>query len=209
VKKFCVDCKNEIHPRSKGERCYSCGQKNRFKTQKHPLLGTAQPKPKCIDCNVQLKELHSTRCYPCAGKYKWENGTFDTMAEKVSKTLSGHSTEYNKGNKHYRWKGGITTLHIMIRNLIESREWKKQVFARDGYRCQECFKTGNLEAHHIKEFSEILKDFLQEYNQFSPIEDKEILVRLAIKYQPFWDVNNGMTHCDNCHTLHHSKKEKE
>jgi len=215
VKKFCVDCENEIHPRSKGERCYSCGQKNRFKTHKHPLLGTAQPKPNCIDCGKKLKELHSERCYPCAGKYKWKNGTFDDMAEKVSKTLSGRSTEYNKGDKHYRWKGGITELTALIRNLIENREWKRQVFQRDNWTCRECnIKYTKqtpvyMEAHHRRAFSLLMQDFLKEYSQFSPTEDKETLTRLATTYKPFWEIENGITLCEDCHSLKGTRPDKQ
>lgn len=53
----------------------------------------------------------------------------------------------------------------------------------------------------IKSFYKILQEFLQTYNQFSPIEDKETLVRLAINYTPFWDINNGITLCTDCHKL--------
>jgi hypothetical protein len=56
-------------------------------------------------------------------------------------------------------------------------------------KCKICNKEigqigGNLEAHHIKKFSILLAEFLSFYNQFSPIEDKETLVRLAISYEP-------------------------
>jgi hypothetical protein len=58
----------------------------------------------------------------------------------------------------------------------------------------------NLEAHHNKKpFFIILEEFLKEYSQFSPIEDKETLARLAITYKPFWDVDNGETLCKKCH----------
>ena len=40
----------------------------------------------------------------------------------------------------------------------------------------------NWEAHHKKAFYLILEEFLQQYSQFSPIEDKETLLRLAITY---------------------------
>jgi hypothetical protein len=71
-------------------------------------------------------------------------------------------------------------------------------------KCKICNKEigqigGNLEAHHIKKFSILLAEFLSFYNQFSPIEDKETLVRLAISYEPFWDIINGKTLCEKCH----------
>jgi len=92
------------------------------------------------------------------------------------------------GSKHPNWKGGITPLFTQIRNCKEDDEWKKKVFKRDNYICQNCRnnESRNLEIHHIKRFSIILQEFLKEYSQFSPIEDKETLFRLAIYYKPFF-----------------------
>ncbi len=104
------------------------------------------------------------------------------------------------GANNYLWKGGITPLHIIIRTSFENKNWIRNIFKRDDYTCQECFvRGGKLEAHHEKAFSIILKEFLQKYSQFSPIEDKETLARLAITYEPFWDITNGKTLCNDCH----------
>src|SRR3990167_9613497 len=110
-----------------------------------------------------------------------------------------HKPEF-QGENNPLWKGGITPLHLAIRTLLENKNWIKAIFKKDNYTCQECFEKGcKLEAHHKKAFSVIFKEFLQLYNQFSPIEDKETLARLAITYQPFWDLTNGKTLCKKCH----------
>ena len=109
---------------------------------------------------------------------------------------------YRENNdKHPNYIDGRTPLHITIRNLNEEKQWIRLVFKRDNYTCQECGTevSGNLQAHHIKPFSIILSEFLLKYNQFSPIEDKETLVRLALKYEPFWNITNGRTLCFSCH----------
>ena len=106
-------------------------------------------------------------------------------------------------SKCSNWKGGITDLHQLIRCLHNSRDWKQKVFARDGFKCVDCGKSGYLHAHHVKPFKDILNDFLNHYSQFSPIEDKETLVRLAINWLPFWDVTNGRTNCKECHYNFH------
>lgn len=36
------------------------------------------------------------------------------------------------------------------RNMPEYIEWRKAVYERDGFACQECGATGALNAHHIK-----------------------------------------------------------
>jgi hypothetical protein len=104
------------------------------------------------------------------------------------------------GKNNPRWKGGVTPFNRMIRDCDEYLNWKNSVFSRDNFTCQECDKRGGyLEAHHIKEFYTILDEFLEEYNQFSPMEDKETLIRLATKYSPLWDIENGKTLCSKCH----------
>jgi len=101
---------------------------------------------------------------------------------------------------------GRKPLSGMIRTCPEANIWRKEIFKRDNFICQKCGEhTQDLEAHHLIRFSIILSKFLKEYNQFSPIEDKEELISLAIKYQPFWDISNGITLCKSCHRL---KKEE-
>ena len=96
--------------------------------------------------------------------------------------------------------GAISPLVRLIRNMILNKQWKIQVFKRDNYICQECFQIGGkIEAHHVKFFKNIFNEFLQLYSQFSPIEDKETLVRLAETYEPFWNIDNGITLCRSCH----------
>lgn len=121
---------------------------------------------------------------------------------KIIKNLVSYNSG-NIGNKNSSWKGGITLLQGKIRRLPEYSIWRKAIFERDNYTCQQCFKKGgDLEAHHnIETFAKLLIEFLNQYNQFSPYEDKEILVRLAITYKPFWDINNGITYCKVCHRV--------
>ena len=129
----------------------------------------------------------------------------------------GHWTkEQRKQNnlsrlEHYRqggtaWNKGIFALHTplrkMLRNCSYHREWSKEIFKGDNYICQECYKRGGyLHAHHKRPFYILLKEFLEKYNQFSPLEDKEILFRLAERHDPFWDLSNGKTLCEKCHGL--------
>lgn len=101
---------------------------------------------------------------------------------------------------HWNYKDGRTDLRDRIRKLEEYRIWRDKIFEDNNFICQECFKKGgDLEVHHIKPFVIILIEFLQIYNQFSPVEDKEALVRLSISYEPFWNIHNGIVLCTDCH----------
>ena len=108
------------------------------------------------------------------------------------------------GSRHPNWKGGLDRLAEAIRRLPESYAWSKKVFEKDGYRCCKCGCRGKLSAHHKKAFGLLVKEFLEFYNQFSWLEDREILIRLAITWVAFWDIKNGGSLCDRCHKEFHS-----
>lgn len=164
-------------------------------------------KLRCKECNHKyfkkmLPEYHKTMRYvsPMLGK---THSPFSIA--KIRNTIRERGI--HKGIRNRNWKGGITPLRDLIRSLSEAKTWRKEIFARDDYTCQDCGTKSSkglkvyLSAHHKKNFNVIFQEFLQEYNQFSPIEDKETLLRLAINYKPFWDIGNGKTLCNDCHYL--------
>ncbi len=90
-----------------------------------------------------------------------------------------------QGEKNHNWKGGSAMKKGKDYNSPRYRAWRKAVFERDGYTCQDkikgcCIdngKGGNLEAHHLKEYSKFIE----------------------LRYE----VSNGITLCKNCHRLRH------
>lgn len=120
---------------------------------------------------------------------------------EIKKILS----ELKRGNKNPSWKGGITSLRNCIWNLNESKKWRKNIFIRDGFKCIECQSGGHIEAHHKYRFEYIYKEFLLAHSIYSPIEDIEVLLNLAKKYSPFWDIDNGETLCYKCHNKYRRK----
>ena len=136
------------------------------------------------------------------GRTAWNKGKKGIYSKEYRKKLSDAKRKGNRwiGENNPRWHGGVTPLTEAIRKLPEYRQWRKAVFKKDNYTCRLCGKRGRYkQAHHVKPFKEILDDFLMEYNQFSPIEDQHILIRLAFKYPVFWRVSNGVTLCKKCH----------
>ena len=100
---------------------------------------------------------------------------------------------------------GRTPLRKLIISSQQMKDWRKDIFIRDNWTCQKCGHKNrvgtrsDIHAHHKTTFSSILSDFLKKYSQFSPFEEKHILLRLALKHSEFWDRDNGKTLCKDCH----------
>ncbi len=141
-------------------------------------------------------------------EYKGEKASWYGRKHSIEERIKMHSNQPRQSN-HYNWQGGVSKLLRQIKSLFEAKEWRIQVFKRDDYTCQECFhKGGILNAHHKKPFFELFYEFLNQYSQFSPIDDVETLIRLAINHKLFWDIDNGITLCKSCHekTVNYKKK---
>lgn len=121
------------------------------------------------------------------GGYKLSEET----KKKISEGLKGENNpakrpevrkkqaEIRKGNRSHFWKGGITSQNEIIRKSIEFTLWRKIIFQRDNFTCQECgARSGNgkrieLHSHHKKSFA-----------NFPELR---------------FDIDNGITLCKNCH----------
>lgn len=79
-----------------------------------------------------------------------------------------------RGSKNHFWRGGVSSINERERKSARSKEWRRAVFKRDNYTCQDCGYKGNkLNADHIKPFA-----FFPELR---------------------FDVSNGRTLCVGCH----------
>ena len=84
------------------------------------------------------------------------------------------------GENASNWKGGITPKNKLLRTQVGWSKWRNQVFKRDNYTCQnincDCCNNklgGTLHPHHIK--------------------------HVATNPELIYDVNNGITYCENYH----------
>ena len=83
-----------------------------------------------------------------------------------------------RGPETSNWKGGSTPEAEKIRQSPEMATWRKFVFERDDYTCQECLvRGGELRAHHCKSFAEYPR----------------------LRFQTW----NGITLCKKCHRDYH------
>jgi hypothetical protein len=108
----------------------------------------------------------------------------------VNKGKGKENPLWNKGENNPNWKGGVSSFNKTLRSTSEYYQWRSNVFQRDGWRCQTCNKRGDiLEAHHKIEFNQIIKNY-----NIDTIEK-------AIECKELWDLDNGVTLCETCHSL--------
>ena len=107
---------------------------------------------------------------------------------------------HGEGENNNNWKGGRTTLAKLIRQSAKNKKLILRVLKRDKYTCRICGQVGGaLEVDHIKQFSEILGEFLNKYAVLDVVAFKYELYLIALKYKPFWDKTNLRTLCRECH----------
>jgi len=104
-----------------------------------------------------------------------------------------------RGENHYRWKGGVTKLTKRIRKCFFYSQWREKIFERDGYSCIFCGNLGGrLEVdHYPKMFSEIIWN-----NNIDTIGK-------AFECKELWDTENGRILCKLCHKSVTYKKERK
>ncbi len=112
-------------------------------------------------------------CEACGASFKHRR---DTANRFCSRQCAKHEMV---GPSAARWKDGLSLERDRARYAAAVRLWRAAVFARDGWRCQQCGTEGSLHAHHI-----------------SPWAEDE-----AARF----DVDNGVTLCIDCHGVIHGR----
>ena len=173
-----------------------------LKGKNHPMYGTHPSQATLKKLSESHKGMHcSSKTEFTSEKMRklWKDPIF-----RAKQFLASYGKKCPKrsmlGKKHPNWQGGISRFNDIIRNMNQNKDWIKAIFRKNNYTCQVCnIRGGNLEAHHIISFSKILNDFLNKYNSLSITKNRYQLRKLAITFNMFWDINNGITLCKKCH----------
>lgn len=119
----------------------------------------------------------------------------EAYGKEKAEILKQKHREAKLGSKCEFWRGGTSLLQRPKHQNSVYAKWRKSVFERDKYTCQECrikfIKgfTGSVElnADHIKPFALIVRE-----NNIKTMEQ-------ALNCKELWDINNGRTLCIPCH----------
>ena len=155
---------------------YSCLHRNKIKTRPMGTRTGKIPWNKGIELSEEQKANLNMEGLNIG--HPWNKGKTDIYSEECLKQMSQRMKSMT-GEKAYNWKGGISYGHKTGYYSSQYKEWRKKVFERDNYICQDCGicsgngKTAYLTAHHIKSFA---------------------------KYPELkFEVSNGKTLCEECH----------
>lgn len=84
----------------------------------------------------------------------WNKGKKCPQLSRENNPFFGRKHTEETGERHHFWKGGITSINEKIRKSFSYLFWRRNVFERDNYTCQECGQRGGeLHADHIKPFA--------------------------------------------------------
>lgn len=228
IKKICLTCNSEFETYKSVNSTYcsrKCVRKSEEWKVNHSLImiGKKRSKETCLNISLGKKGKKWTKehCKNWADAIRGKKQSEETclkksksmlgrvlseeIRQKISKAVKGKPHLTTRREKHYKWKGGITSLIRSIYMFLEYKNWRISVFIRDKHTCQECNKIQGgeekieIEAHHIKPFTVLVSEFLKKYFWLNIEKDKEQLIELAREYSPFWEINNGKTLCKKCH----------
>lgn len=147
----------------------------------------------CRECGVHfLWHLNRATCHKCfesklkppkpcvvCGKLFKNQPVVKTCSKECD---SEWQSIRQRGPRSHLWQGGKASEATLIRGSLSYANWRRQVFGRDGFRCQVCNEVGGcLAAHHIRRFA-----------NFPELRT---------------EISNGITLCWSCHYLIRGKEE--
>lgn len=167
--------------RYKGDKCPYCS--GRYPTEENNLL--IDNPDLCKEWNYDKNDKRPEDFTPKSHQYVWwkcsncENEWEARICDRNTNSIHYNSCSKCNNNvsreNNYNWKGGTASNSQKIRQSDDYKQWRLKVFERDNYTCQCCGdnKGGNLQVHHIENFSK--NEELRFY------------------------VENGITLCNLCH----------
>lgn len=155
---------------------------------------------KCVTCGKEfsvypsrLNKSHGHANKFCSRECYWIN----KKGKKVGKYSQSHCDAISNGKASIKEKCQ-SPIKLLIRENRKNEHWKKEVFKRDNWTCQNCGEKGYVVAHHIKPFAKIIDELIVEKGNLHLFEN-------AMDCIPLWNTKNGITLCTECHYKVHGR----
>lgn len=131
------------------------------------------------------------------------NGMYGKKMSQETRQKMSLSRTDKTGPSATAWKGGKTSLTKRVKGVIHTRHrWYYNVYKRDGWACQACGRKSELDAHHIRPISVLIKELLLGRDELT--DDNARLDWLAEQPQIVDEnLENGITLCRPCHKRAH------
>lgn len=188
--------KNSKPKKGSVKACKRCGKT--FYVHKSVINRKKYCSKECVKSRVEMK------CKNCGKTYFTRPFLLKPIGKGVfccKPCFVQWKKQNSSGGDNPNWKGGITPVSHSVRTSDKYFEWRKKVFNRDGHSCVICGsdKSGLIHAHHIKRFKNLVCEAILEFPLLSKID-------ACLSYPPLWNIDNGVTVCESCHTkIHHPK----
>lgn len=142
----------------------------------------------CKHCDIQLTLKNSRDierknfCSRSCRAKTYITPELTKLAQSLANTPEANAKKKHVGENHPKWKKDRSQVKIQ-RTIAEFKWWRKAIFERDNYTCNQCGKRGEkLAAHH-----------------------KAPVVRFPMYKFELW---NGITLCEPCHKDIHMAADK-
>jgi len=166
----------------------------------------------------KMNDLHWNQhltCKAIGDMYGIDAGTVRRQMHRLGlETMNNSESKIGlmTGENHPNWQGGITPLYLLLREYFTVNQVPK-IAKRDNYTCQLCGATHTiLHIHHIKHFSDIIKEIIKEHpeHDINTIDERIALYKIIVQDSRFLDDNNLITYCKDCHLfkIHNYKRHK-
>lgn len=162
----------------RGERCGECAiERLRLSLQKYDywFVKKTFEENGCILLSLTYEDTEQSLDYICKCGTRSKNNFSNFLNGQRCRNCFLESI---RGKNHWNWNSNLTDEDRINKRMTDNYiVWRKSVYKRDNYTCQCCGdnKGGNLNAHHKDSY------------------DWAIEKRL--------NIDNGITLCDNCHSL--------
>lgn len=170
---------------------------------KKPMLGkkhSIETKDKIRKAKLGTKISDDTKRKMSESQKRIGNKPPSAKGRKPSKETLEKMRISRLGNKSNLWMGGKTQLTSLIRECYKYHEWRTRVYKRDDFTCVWCGQVGGkIQADHLIPFSKLLDLMLDKHNAREL--DKYTQLEIAQQFEQLWDINNGRTLCQECHSI--------